>query len=45
MPQIEEFAAAYDLDELIITTYTHDPAMRLRSFELLADAWGITPRA
>ncbi len=44
VPQLEEFAAAYDLDELIITTYTHDPAMRQRSFELLADAWGITPR-
>ena len=41
---LEEFATAYDLDELIITTYTHDPALRQRSFELLADAWGITPR-
>ncbi|QDO88105.1 LLM class flavin-dependent oxidoreductase [Ornithinimicrobium ciconiae] len=44
VPVLEEFAAAYDLDELIITTYTHDPGMRQRSFELLADAWGITPR-
>lgn len=43
--KLEEFAAAYDLDELIITTYTHDPVMRQRSFELLADAWGITPRS
>ncbi|USQ77310.1 LLM class flavin-dependent oxidoreductase [Ornithinimicrobium cryptoxanthini] len=44
VPQLKEFAAAYELDELIVTTYTHDPAMRQRSFELLADAWGVTPR-
>ncbi len=26
-------------DELVVTTATHDPRDRLRSFELLADAW------
>ncbi|MEU7866587.1 LLM class flavin-dependent oxidoreductase [Dactylosporangium sp. NPDC049140] len=26
-------------DELLVTTITHDPADRVRSFELLADAW------
>ncbi|MFI5907922.1 LLM class flavin-dependent oxidoreductase [Dactylosporangium sp. NPDC051541] len=26
-------------DELLVTTITHDPADRIRSFELLADAW------
>ncbi|GAA3286792.1 LLM class flavin-dependent oxidoreductase [Dactylosporangium vinaceum] len=26
-------------DELLVTTITHDPADRLRSFELLAEAW------
>lgn len=41
---LEDFVAAYDLDELIITTYTYDPALRRRSFELLAEAWGIAPR-
>ncbi|MFC6158173.1 LLM class flavin-dependent oxidoreductase [Kribbella jiaozuonensis] len=31
-------------DELIITTNIHDPAERRRSFELLAQAWGLKPR-
>ena len=35
----------YALDEVITTTYTFDPAMRVRSAELLADAWGLTPAA
>jgi alkanesulfonate monooxygenase SsuD/methylene tetrahydromethanopterin reductase-like flavin-dependent oxidoreductase (luciferase family) len=26
-------------DELVITTITHDPADRVRSYELLAHAW------
>lgn len=42
--KLESFAAEHDLDELIITTYTYDPALRRRSFELLAEAWGIAPR-
>lgn len=32
-------------DELLVTTATHDPAETRRSFELLAEAWGITNRA
>jgi luciferase family oxidoreductase group 1 len=31
-------------DELIITTNIHDPAERRRSFQLLAQAWGLKPR-
>jgi luciferase family oxidoreductase group 1 len=31
-------------DELIITTNIHNPAERRRSFELLAEAWGLKPR-
>jgi luciferase family oxidoreductase group 1 len=31
-------------DELIVTTNVHDPAERLRSYELLADAFGLTRR-
>ncbi|WOF23173.1 LLM class flavin-dependent oxidoreductase [Microbacterium betulae] len=27
-------------DELLVTTVTHDPADRIRSFSLLAEAWG-----
>ncbi|MCC2592979.1 LLM class flavin-dependent oxidoreductase [Tessaracoccus sp. OS52] len=29
-------------DELITVTYAHDPAVRLRSLELTAQAWGLT---
>jgi luciferase family oxidoreductase group 1 len=32
-------------DELIVTTNVHDPAERLRSYELLADAFGLTRSA
>ena len=38
--QLEAFVNHHDLDELIVTTYTWDPALRRRSYELLADAWG-----
>ncbi|WP_432884368.1 LLM class flavin-dependent oxidoreductase [Kribbella sp. CA-245084] len=31
-------------DELIITTNIHDPAERRRSYQLLAQAWGLKPR-
>lgn len=27
-------------DELLITTIVHDHALRVRSYELLAEAWG-----
>ncbi|MDO5710627.1 MAG: LLM class flavin-dependent oxidoreductase [Micrococcales bacterium] len=40
---VEEFVVAHDLDEVITTTYTWDPELRRRSYELLADAWGPTP--
>ncbi|GAA1629965.1 MULTISPECIES: LLM class flavin-dependent oxidoreductase [Brevibacterium] len=36
---LQEIIADLGVDELIITTYTFDPAMRARSFELLAEAW------
>ena len=32
-------------DELIVTTNVHDPAERLRSYQLLAEAFGLTNRA
>ena len=34
-------AAEYDADELIVVTVTHDYADRLRSYELLANAFGL----
>lgn len=43
--QLEATVADLGADELIVTTYTYDPAMRARSFALLADAWGLTPAA
>ncbi|HEX7416572.1 MAG TPA: MsnO8 family LLM class oxidoreductase, partial [Steroidobacteraceae bacterium] len=38
-------AAALALDELMIVTIVHDQAARLRSYELLAGAFGLTPQA
>lgn len=34
-------AAEYGVDELVIVTITHDPKARLRSYELLADAFAL----
>jgi luciferase family oxidoreductase group 1 len=42
---IEEVAAAYQADEVIAVTITYDHAMRRRSYELLAEAFDLTPRA
>ena len=36
-------ARRLDLDELVIVTWTFDPAARLRSYELLAGAFGLPP--
>ncbi|MEU6130212.1 LLM class flavin-dependent oxidoreductase [Saccharopolyspora sp. NPDC047091] len=37
--RLEELVARTGADELITVTYCHDPADRLRSLKLLADAW------
>jgi luciferase family oxidoreductase group 1 len=42
-PQLDALAACYDVDELMILTVTHDDAARRRSYELLADAFALTP--
>jgi luciferase family oxidoreductase group 1 len=34
-------ASEYDVDELVVVTITHDPKARLRSYELLAQAFGL----
>jgi luciferase family oxidoreductase group 1 len=36
--QLEALAAGLQLDEIVINTWTHDPAARRHSYELLADA-------
>ena len=38
--ELEALAARTGADELMITTMVHGPADRLRSYELLAEAWG-----
>jgi alkanesulfonate monooxygenase SsuD/methylene tetrahydromethanopterin reductase-like flavin-dependent oxidoreductase (luciferase family) len=37
--KLEQLQEATGADELIITTITHDPADRVRSYRLLADEW------
>jgi alkanesulfonate monooxygenase SsuD/methylene tetrahydromethanopterin reductase-like flavin-dependent oxidoreductase (luciferase family) len=37
--KLTELAAAYNVDELVIVTITHDFADRLRSYELLAQVF------
>jgi hypothetical protein len=37
-----ELARRYDLDELVVVTWTFDAAPRHRSYELLARAFGLT---
>ena len=38
---IEELAAQYGAEEVIVVTITHDPVARRHSYELLADAFGL----
>jgi luciferase family oxidoreductase group 1 len=40
---VEELVAATGADELMVTTMVHDPAARLRSYELLAGLWSPAP--
>jgi luciferase family oxidoreductase group 1 len=42
---IEEAVSEYGADEAIIVTITYDHAARRRSYELIADAFGLQPRA
>jgi luciferase family oxidoreductase group 1 len=43
--RLEELAAQYSADELMVLTITGDYASRLRSYELLAEAFGIAESA
>ena len=38
---IEDVAAEYGADEVIVVTITHDHGARRRSYELIADAFGL----
>ena len=41
--RLEAMASVYGVDELVIVTITHDFKARVRSYELLADAFGLRP--
>ncbi|MGZ5131909.1 MAG: LLM class flavin-dependent oxidoreductase, partial [Caldimonas sp.] len=43
--KIRELADAYGLDEVVINTWAHDPAVRRRSYALLAQEFGIAAPA
>ena len=43
--ELDEFAADTDADELMVTSIMHSPQNRMRSFELLADAFNLEQRA
>ncbi len=42
--RLEELAQQYGADEVIVVTITYDHAARRRSYELLADAFGLSAR-
>jgi luciferase family oxidoreductase group 1 len=42
--RLQAFAAAHEVDELVIVTITHDPKARRRSYELLAEAFDLRAR-
>ena len=39
--RLKELAKGLELDELMVITWTYDPAPRHRSYELLAEAFGL----
>ncbi|MFE4961185.1 MsnO8 family LLM class oxidoreductase [Streptomyces sp. NPDC056653] len=43
--ELTALARAHRVDEIIVNTLTHDPLDRLRSYELLAEAFQLAPRA
>jgi luciferase family oxidoreductase group 1 len=43
--KLTNLAGQHGLDELVIVTWTYDPEPRHRSYELLAQAFGLTPSA
>jgi alkanesulfonate monooxygenase SsuD/methylene tetrahydromethanopterin reductase-like flavin-dependent oxidoreductase (luciferase family) len=41
--KLEDLVDRYRVDELMLTTMVHGQADRLRSYELVAEAWGLRP--
>ena len=42
--RLRELAKTFELDEIVINTWAHDPVARHRSYELLADEFGLGPQ-
>ncbi len=42
--RLRELAQRFSLDELVVVTWTHDPAARHRSYELLAKTFALEPQ-
>ncbi len=42
--ELEELAETYDVDELVITTMSYDKQLRLKSFQLIAEAMNLQPQ-
>lgn len=42
--ELDELGAGFGADEVFVVTITHDHEARVRSYELLAQAYGLTPR-
>ena len=40
--KIERLAAEFELDELVVNTWAHDPAVRRHSYALLAEAFALS---
>jgi alkanesulfonate monooxygenase SsuD/methylene tetrahydromethanopterin reductase-like flavin-dependent oxidoreductase (luciferase family) len=43
--QLLELAAQYGVEELVVVSICYDFAARLKSYELLAQVFGLTPRS
>jgi alkanesulfonate monooxygenase SsuD/methylene tetrahydromethanopterin reductase-like flavin-dependent oxidoreductase (luciferase family) len=41
--ELEQLASEYGAEEVIVVTITHDHAARRRSYELLAETFGLEP--
>lgn len=39
--KLHQFVEMFNIDELILTSYTHDPAVKQKGLELLAREWGL----
>jgi hypothetical protein len=39
--KLRELAAQLEVDELVINTWAHDPEAQMRSYELLAEEFGL----